>query len=436
MATVSAAIPDTNFSAMFSQLVDRFHPQKYRRRIGLSGLDSCGKTTMIHKLKYGEIIQTIPTIGLVFTTANLNLPTSNGILRCTVWETGAPGCSPKSLRNTVKSVLTPSAAIVWLVDGCDRERLSESVEELQGVVATEVANVLPFTSPILILATKQDLPNVIPLDQLRHKFHASVSGCKAAVFGVSLVKDEESDGLLVAFNWLQVALQNAPLEEPARSPLASSESAAESLEQKLSSWISRAQTDSSREEFLSQFQSINLPSWDHYTHIRLAYVILTTFGRQDGKDMIFDGIEKYIRQSSQTRGRTFHVTMTYFWIQLVHFGICNMQSSVPLDASVSETRTKEDYESSDVKSRHSTRSSAASGSTLVDGFDSTSTSVTVALTPQNGFVQFLLLNPFVTQGNLWEEYYSREVIMTPEAKQGMVLPDKQPLPNLMFHKET
>ncbi|KAG9123492.1 hypothetical protein FRC07_014873 [Ceratobasidium sp. 392] len=47
------------------------------------------------------------------------------------------------------------------------------------------------------------------------------------------------------------------------------------------------------------------------------------------------------------------------------------------------------------------------------------------------FCRFLLLNPYVADGNLWADYYTKGVIMTPAAKEQMVLPDKKPLPNLI-----
>lgn len=134
--------------------------------------------------------------------------------------------------------------------------------------------------------------------------------------------------------------------------------------------------------------------------------------------MIFEGIERYITQSSQTRGRTFHVTMTYFWIQIVHFGIVSMP---PLEESVA-----------DHLSLDSARTETA---TVVENpLKSTSplsSETALQITPQSEFARFLSLNPLVTQGNLWEEFYSKDVIMTPEAKQAMVFPDKRPLPNLV-----
>jgi hypothetical protein len=113
--------------------------------------------------------------------------------------------------------------------------------------------------------------------------------------------------------------------------------------------------------------------------------------------MIFDGIERYIAKSQQTTGKTFHVTMTYFWIQMVHFGI----RSMPL--------LGDDVTGTDSKVVEHTEEKGASPD----------------------FHRFLLLNPYLADGNLWTDYYSKGVIMTPEAKAAMVLPDLKPLPNLV-----
>ena len=102
--------------------------------------------------------------------------------------------------------------------------------------------------------------------------------------------------------------------------------------------------------------------------------------------MIFDGIKRYIAESQQANGRTFHETMTYFWVQIVHFG---MGSMPPRE----------------------------------DGGEATAST--------DDFARFIVVNPYVVDGNLWSDYYSKEVIMSPAAKEAMVLPDKKPLPNLI-----
>ncbi|KIK57964.1 hypothetical protein GYMLUDRAFT_86532 [Collybiopsis luxurians FD-317 M1] len=430
---------------MLSSLYNRFFPES-RLRIGLSGLDYCGKTTLVYKLKHGEAVTTIPTIGVVFITADLDIPTSKGTIKCTVWETGIPGCTATPLRTILKSVLFPSAAIIWLVDATDRDRLSESIEELSGLFqesSTAGIGKLPIGTPILILATKQDLPNCMPLTEIRAKVDKIIPGHKVAIFGVCLIQKGISSDLKAAFDWLQAALKNLPLPAPPSSSTSAPKRQSpaveatmeDALEKKVASWVTRAETDSSPGEFLSQFDSINLPSWDHYTHIRLAYVMIMKFGRRKGKDMIFEGIERYIKQSSQTRGRTFHVTMTYFWVHFVHFGIANMPApqSPSHSSDENEARTFGKNELDFMDSHISTETSDYA--TIVDDSSSVWTLVPTlspSKHPENEeFARFLIMNPFVARGNLWEDYYSRDVMMSLGAKERMVLPDKKPFPNII-----
>lgn len=48
---------------MISRLFDGFFGQK-EMRILMVGLDAAGKTTILFKLKLGEVVTTIPTIGM------------------------------------------------------------------------------------------------------------------------------------------------------------------------------------------------------------------------------------------------------------------------------------------------------------------------------------------------------------------------------------
>jgi len=59
-----------NFSKLFAGLLG-----KKEMRILMVGLDAAGKTTILYKLKLGEIVTTIPTIGKEFPLAiTLTLP--------------------------------------------------------------------------------------------------------------------------------------------------------------------------------------------------------------------------------------------------------------------------------------------------------------------------------------------------------------------------
>jgi hypothetical protein len=56
-----------------------------------------------------------------------------------------------------------------------------------------------------------------------------------------------------------------------------------------------------------------LQSWDHRTHLRIAWLYLTREGRQKGMKLIFDSIKNFILNSGRTHKTKFHETMTYFW---------------------------------------------------------------------------------------------------------------------------
>lgn len=93
-----------------------------------------------------------------------------------------------------------------------------------------------------------------------------------------------TNGLLDAFEWLSIALEMAsggkPVYTPKMDPIADLRSP-DSLTEKLESWLGR--TESTPQEFIHQFNTVTLPAWDHYTHIRIAFILLTTYGRQKGE---------------------------------------------------------------------------------------------------------------------------------------------------------
>jgi ADP-ribosylation factor 1/2 len=61
-----------------SKLFTKFFGKK-DMRILMVGLDAAGKTTILYKLKLGEVVTTIPTIGFNVETVSIKI-TSNQIL--------------------------------------------------------------------------------------------------------------------------------------------------------------------------------------------------------------------------------------------------------------------------------------------------------------------------------------------------------------------
>ncbi|KAJ7171090.1 hypothetical protein C8R46DRAFT_1190550 [Mycena filopes] len=272
---------------------------------------------------------------------------------------------------------------------------------------------------------------------------------------------------------------------PPRSPTDDNVNVA--LEITLGGWLERAEAGPSLARFVHLFHTGRLPAaeWDHYARVRVVYSLLSAFGRVKGREMILQGMERYAAQT-QTGGE-FNVTMAYFWIQVVHFGICGMPPA-PAPAATATAAPDLDYrededdctsvayleamlDEHDDKTEtifddsESILSEAPSGWSLLDGesddepedensggqqddrddeVHSQGPETKEEEDPESdgrkdvdepatdpGFIRFLLLNPFVADEGLWREYYSEEVMFSLKARSRMALPDRRRLPNLV-----
>ena len=64
-----------------SNLLDKFFGKK-EMRILMLGLDAAGKTTILYKLKLGEVVSSVPTIGFNVETLEYKK------IKFTVWDVG------------------------------------------------------------------------------------------------------------------------------------------------------------------------------------------------------------------------------------------------------------------------------------------------------------------------------------------------------------
>merc|ERR1712124_160271 len=86
---------------------------KREMRMLMLGLDAAGKTTILYKLKLGEVVTTIPTIGFNVETVeyrNINF---------TVWDVGGQD----KIRPLWRHYYQNTQAVIFVVDSSDRERL-------------------------------------------------------------------------------------------------------------------------------------------------------------------------------------------------------------------------------------------------------------------------------------------------------------------------
>jgi GTPase SAR1 family protein len=64
------------FSAVWAKLVS-----KKDMRILMVGLDAAGKTTILYKLKLGEVVTTIPTIGFNVETVSIKITSKSNPIK-------------------------------------------------------------------------------------------------------------------------------------------------------------------------------------------------------------------------------------------------------------------------------------------------------------------------------------------------------------------
>merc|ERR1712006_39159 len=110
------------FSKAFGKLVG-----KKDCRILMVGLDAAGKTTILYKLKLGEVVNTIPTIGFNVETVEYKNISFN------VWDVGGQD----KIRLLWRHYYTNTQGLIYVVDSNDRDRIEENREELHKMLAEE-----------------------------------------------------------------------------------------------------------------------------------------------------------------------------------------------------------------------------------------------------------------------------------------------------------
>ncbi|XP_054361471.1 ADP-ribosylation factor 1-like isoform X2 [Mirounga angustirostris] len=125
---------------------------KKEMRLLMVGLDAAGKTTILCKLKLGEIVTTIPTIGLIF-----------------------------------------------VVDGNNRERVNEAREELMKMLAEDKLR----DAVLLVFANEQNLPSGINAAEITDKL-----GLRSLRHRNWYIRATSQDWLCEGLDWLSNQLRD------------------------------------------------------------------------------------------------------------------------------------------------------------------------------------------------------------------------------------
>lgn len=112
--------------SMFSKVWQRLLGKK-EMRILMVGLDAAGKTTILYKLKLGEVVTTIPTIGFNVETVDYKN------ISFTVWDVGGQD----KIRLLWRHYYQNTQGLIFVVDSNDRERIDDAREELHKMLSEE-----------------------------------------------------------------------------------------------------------------------------------------------------------------------------------------------------------------------------------------------------------------------------------------------------------
>ena len=160
-------------------------------RILMVGLDAAGKTTVLYKLKLGEIVTTIPTIGFNVETVqykNINF---------TVWDVGGQD----KIRPLWRHYYNNTEGIIYVVDSNDGKRVDEAALELQKILREDELR----DAVLLVLCNKQDLPNAMSVAQVTDKLN--LHSLRSRQWYIQATCATSGDGLYEGLDWLSQALK-------------------------------------------------------------------------------------------------------------------------------------------------------------------------------------------------------------------------------------
>ena len=156
------------------------------------GLDAAGKTTILYKLKLGEVVTTIPTIG--FNVEQVEYKS----ISFTVWDVGGQD----KIRPLWRHYYQNTEGLIFVVDSNDRERLENSRTELHKMLNEDELK----DAVVLVYANKQDLPNAMNASEMTDKL--GLHSLRARQWFIQATCATTGDGLYEGLDWLTNILKN------------------------------------------------------------------------------------------------------------------------------------------------------------------------------------------------------------------------------------
>merc|ERR1712032_237231 len=159
-------------------------------RILMVGLDAAGKTTILYKLKLGEVVTTVPTIGFnVDTVEYKNISFT--------W--GDVGGQDK-IRPLWRHYYQGTNGLIFVVDSNDRDRIEDAKEELNKMLNEDEMR----DAVLLVFANKQDLPNAMTAAEVTEK--VGLHNLRNRQWYIQSACATTGDGLYEGLDWLSRTL--------------------------------------------------------------------------------------------------------------------------------------------------------------------------------------------------------------------------------------
>merc|ERR1711991_677540 len=173
--------------------------RKKTTRLLMIGLDNAGKSTILYKLKLGEVVQSIPTIGFNVETVEYKS------LKFMVWDIGGQD----RIRNLWRHYYNGTQGLIFVVDSSDRDRIDEARDELHKALnEVELEKVKVRSScvvfifmfiQVLVLANKQDLPQAMPAAEVSERLQ--LKDIKDKPWYIQSCSAISGDGLSEGLDW-------------------------------------------------------------------------------------------------------------------------------------------------------------------------------------------------------------------------------------------
>ena len=162
-------------------------------RILMLGLDAAGKTSILYKLKLGESVQTVPTVGFNVETVEYKKASF------TVWDIGGQD----HLRPLWKQYYQGTQGLIFVVDSNDPRRMDEARDEINKLTAEdELKNAI-----LLIFANKQDLPQAMSVASVTEQL--GLHSLRDTQWYIQATTATTGDGLFEGLEWLTNHLKKA-----------------------------------------------------------------------------------------------------------------------------------------------------------------------------------------------------------------------------------